>query len=705
MSIEDLNLIKERLPEIIAACAVNKWDNSSDRSALDFIYYSVIDEKGYTIELTLPKFDVTDGFLAVFNPEIIMGDASRIFISDNNVMLNKTVALKFFDKEYPVGKTLTMTTKGENTVLTVVAVCEDFSNNCSLENGIYSRLPPYIEAGFSIYFKIPESQAKVAAKRIKNGEHLRIVHKKSSYYIFPLTEIYFSKAGAGNLTTSLSLLFVGIVAMIIAWINFINFSVAMAPSRVKSLNIQKIFGANSRLLRIVLASEPAVFAFIAFLLAVFFMNIIHKNLANDFFSADLSVANHWQLIVVAGIFTVFSGFIIGLYPAYYISSFKPIVSLSSSLPVSKKNVNLQNVLTVIQFTTAIILITVVVFIKYQHFYVTKHDWGMQTQNIVYMPVNDIKDVDKVNFITELKKNPQILDYTSSDCLPGKLYREVSRSIDAAENLEPPNYMHYTIWYVSENFSQFFNIPVVEGYDFFNTPTKSHDQLIVNKKIAEQVPDIVGRMIGIAKVVGVAENINFKTLHHPIEAMGFYKEGDNTVWPWLFLKIQGSETKRTIAYIKNAWEKFSNRPFELNFLDKHLSDLYKKENNLANLLTIAGIIAIIIAIMGVYGLLTLNIRKKEKEIALRKICGASLKDILLLLNRGALIQLVLSFVVAVPVAYFITNRWLETFAYKISVHWWIFVLCWLIICIITIATICMQTYRAAIKNPVEALKTE
>jgi putative ABC transport system permease protein len=156
---------------------------------------------------------------------------------------------------------------------------------------------------------------------------------------------------------------------------------------------------------------------------------------------------------------------------------------------------------------------------------------------------------------------------------------------------------------------------------------------------------------------------------------------------------GAETRQTIAYIKSVWKKFSIDPLEINFLDAHYACLYKRENEMANLLTIVCIITIIIAIMGVYGMIVFNIRQKEKEIALRKIAGATVWDILLLLNRGALIQLIIAFVVAAPVAYYVANRWLENFAYKISIQWWVFVLCWLVMCAITVATICMQTYRA------------
>jgi putative ABC transport system permease protein len=360
------------------------------------------------------------------------------------------------------------------------------------------------------------------------------------------------------------------------------------------------------------------------------------------------------------------------------------------------------VLTTIQFTIAIALIIVLVFIKQQYNYAVNYSSGMQKENIVYLStyqMNNLKDVPVLS--AELKRNPLIPDCTLSSCIPNETGSVRTRAFENTQIL-------FANWFVDSNFLPFFGIPVIEGVDFPNSTSSSAQQIIVNKEFvkASGSPDITGKEIDGMEIIGVVNDINFQSLHNAMMPMGFVVEKSIEWHPyWLYIKITGNELPQTIAYIESVWKNFSNRPLVLTFLDTHWENLYKKEKGLADLLTMNGIATILIAIMGVYGLIVFSIRQKEKEIALRKISGASLKDILLLLNRGVVIQLLIAFVVATPIAYYITIRWLETFAYKISIHWWVFVLCWLFMCIIIITLICLQTYKAAVKNPVEALKTE
>jgi putative ABC transport system permease protein len=343
----------------------------------------------------------------------------------------------------------------------------------------------------------------------------------------------------------------------------------------------------------------------------------------------------------------------------------------------------------------------VVIIKQQYSYAVNYSPGFERINVIYVDADKLSQNDRMTFVIELVKNdPQISDCTSGWSVPGLSGFTMRTSEFESKEIS------YSGWFVQENFMRFFDIPVIEGHDFMDTPIESWRQIIVNEEFLKQTDtdNIIGKNFDGYDIIGYSKNVNFESLHHPVSPLVLMKDGYD-IQQFVFFKISGNETKKTIANIKSVWEKFSSEPFEINFLDAQLAERYKRENTLANLLTVVSIIAVIIAIMGVYGLIALNIRKKEKEIALRKICGASLKDILLLLNRGALIQLVIAFVIAAPTAYYISNRWLETFAYKISMHWWVFVLCWLCMCLIVAVTISLQTYRAATKNPVEAIKSE
>jgi putative ABC transport system permease protein len=720
----ELNQIKQAYSGI-DICAVLNWGNSGH------LYFSIIGEDGVETRFDgNGKIGVTSDFLSIFNPETIAGDATKLFTEPNKTVITKSYAKKFFGDENPVGKTIkagNLYRQDSEPILSVIAVWEDFPDNCSLKNGVYydigdDREQDGCDAVFMKIKKNGKSALETLVKQITRGEHwpkekqehLQDLFNSRKINLIPFDKIHFSILGGGNLTTTLSLLFVGIIALLIAYINFVNFSISMAPARVKSLNIQKIFGASNRILRLIAGSESAVFSLIAFLFAMFFVEIIHKNWVSGFFAVSMSLGDNLQILMVSGGFAVLLGFVVGLYPAYYVTSFKPVLTLSGSPVKSKKNMKLRNILASIQFTVAIALIIVVVFLKQQYNYAINYSYKMDAKNIICLSTGYWED-DKVKspelvyaFTEELKKSPQILDYATTSSLIGAGNYSGKITFNDKE-------FDCSFHRIGSDLFRILDIPVIAGIEFYNS-TSPKRSVMVNRKFVEacgmSVSEIVGKTTdgggttGGKTVIGVIDNINFENLHHPVQPIVFTCEDNAYKFydPWLLIKL-ANQNPETMKYLKSVWENFSKKPFEPKFLDSYLTGLYERENNLAKLLTIICIIAIIIAIMGVYGLITFNIRQKEKEIALRKIAGATVWDVLLLLNRGALIQLIIAFVVAAPVAYYITNRWLETFAYKISIHWWVFVLCWLFMCIITLATICIQTYRAATQNPIEALKTE
>jgi putative ABC transport system permease protein len=716
----EMQLIQQTYPEIVDLCVI--------RFRVKDFYCDIIKDDGTEIRyVDQARSNISENFFSFFNPKTMTGDATKFFTEPNRAILTKSYARRFFGNENPVGKVIKYGYLPEeyySILYTVIAVWEDFPDNCSLKNGIYvsfeNNRNDECDAVFVRINKSNKSDLKTLAMRIVRDEHwpkemqekFQPQKRIRNGSLIPFDEINFSKIGKSNLVTTLSLLFVGIIALIVAGINFVNFSIAMVPARIKSLNIQKIFGTRNGMLRLVIASELTVFSLFAFLFAIVCVSVLHKNLPGDLFIADLSVIKNWQILLVIGICTVLAGFIIGLYPAYYATSFKPVLTLSGSPMKSKKNVRLRNILTSVQFTASLALIITVVFMKSQHSHAVNYYYNMNTENIVYLSTREWMEGKFYNpelvevFIEELKKSPQVSDYSTTVHLIGASdgYKQESTFNGAKFDC--------SVYTVGENFFKMFGIPIIEGTDF-NDSILVKEPLIVNKEFVKacgmSVSDIIGKKSNDvhgddgSPIIGVIEDVNFEDLHYPFRPF-IFRYADNVQGKWLLIKLVNRDPK-TIAFVKSIWEKITEKPFEYTYLDDYLAGLYKKENDQANLLTIVCIITIIIAVMGVFGLITFNIRQKEKEIALRKISGADIWDILLLLNRGVLIQLLIAFIVATPIAYYITNRWLETFAYRISMHWWVFVLCWLLMCLIVIATIGMQVYRAAMKNPVEAIKNE
>lgn len=696
--------MSEKFPEIKNYCLLNYPEDA---------IFDVVSISGNRLKFTEKFNKATVGLLNVFTPEILAGDARQALTEQNKAMISESTAHKFFGNSNPIGQTISF--HFSKNVLTIVAVYKDFPKNCSLNNGIYTQLPDDRPENYNYsgYFEVsPNDVNKLSGKingKKKYGEltwqrfNNPAFKVKAEFTLLNEMHFYFQKKmNAGSLTTTLSLLAIGILTLIIAYINFLNFSIAMAPARVRGLNIQKILGAKPRKLRWGIAAEASIFSLISFLFAIFLISIFKESSINEYFSADLSLLKNWFILSSIGLSAIIFGIIFGLYPASYVTSFQPIVALSGSFSMSGRSIKLRNTLITFQFISAISLIIISVFINRQHDYMQKRSWGIQKENIAYLPYGQVK-TDMKTFGDELKKNPHILEYTASAFIPGELKMSWGREFEGKS-------ISAWIWPVQSNFLHFFGVPIVEGRDFLESDSIGQHGMIFNQKILKQytLKNVVGKDFdgfdNKFSIVGIAKNINYSSLRDSINPMAFVIM-DNKWMHWFFIKISGKDTPATIESIKQTWKKYSDEDFDLKFLDASLNELYKNESNLAKLISIFGLVIIVIAVMGVYGLIVFNARYKSKEIAIRKVNGASELEIMLMLNRSALIQLAIAFVVAVPLAYYIVHRWLEQFAYKTPIYWWVFLLAGLLVFVITVITVSWQSQKAATANPVEAIKNE
>jgi len=699
--------MSEVFPEIKSYCLIRFINNET---------FDVINKNGSKQKFTATINNATVGLLDVFTPEILAGDPRQALTQKGKALISENTAKRFFGNVNPIGKTVFY--HFDRTPLTVVAVFRDFPKNSSLSNNIFVYLPDdnIHNSNYKGYFEVlPGDINKLTTKingKKKYGELIsqRFNNPKPEYSVKAefqtLTDVHFDflkAAGTGSLTTTLSLLAIGILILIIAYINFLNFSIAMAPVRVRGLNIQKILGANPRKLRCVVVAEGSLFSLLAFIISILIISFLKQSSIYEYFSADLSIQKNWIILTLIGSSSLLLGIIFGIYPARYITTFQPAVALSGSFSLSGKGAGLRNVLITLQFISAITLIIISVFIIIQHEYMKNYEWGMQKENIVFLPTKQLKTNIKT-FGEELKKDPRVLDYTASNFIPGEVGMSWGREFEG-------KHVSATIWPVQPNFLRFFGVKITDGRDFLNSDsTGTKHGIIFNQQFLKNFSftQIVGKDFeGFEtnfSIVGIAKNVNYSSLKDSIQPMAFAIMGDDQM-QWIILKISGKDTPATIKSIKKTWEKYCDEEFDIKFLNKSLDDLYKNESNLAKLISIFGLVIIVIAIMGVYGLVVFNARYKSKEIALRKVNGASVKEIMLMLNRSVIIQLAIAYVVAVPVAYYIVNRWLQQFAYKTPIYWWVFLLAGLLIFAITVITVSWQSYKAATANPVEAIKNE
>ncbi|MDR1341839.1 MAG: ABC transporter permease [Prevotellaceae bacterium] len=695
--------IKDRLPEVEAYCMFANWGNES---------FDV--DKGNAAPETypLPQIRTTQSFLKVFTPEILAGDTTAIFAAPGKAMISEKTAQRLFGSENPVGKSLRYHYSGEQ--LTVQAVYRDFPENSSLKNGVYTHLQEFEESEWSFlaFFLIQPGNLAAAREKINSKE---ILGEETSQYLEEHPELVYRRQlsspndlylsgtnGGGNrINTTLSLLAIGILTLLIAFINFVNLSLAMAPSRVRSITIRRVMGANRTALRASIAAESVLFTALAAGTAFAGIHLLRGSaFAQELFpTIEFSLLSHVGLFASALGAILLLAFAIGLYTMRYTTSFGETEALKGSFALGVQGVKMRNLLIVVQFTAAIALICISIFIRRQNDYMLNFDWGMPKKNIVYLPIAGLGK-NSQSFGQELLRDPRISDYCITRFLPGRV------GMNWGCDFEGKN-IQLTVWSVDDRFFDFFEVEILAGRKPEHTDSVV-SQIVVNEVFLRKYEfdeSIVGKdfsAFGPGRLQAVAKDVHFQSLRDSIAPMAFGVLSKWQNFAYVLVKLTGSEIPNTINHIEQVWKQFSSEPFEVHFLDESMDQLYQKESNMAKLIGLFGLIIVVIAVMGVYGLILFNTKYREREIAIRKVNGSSNREIMLLLNRAILAQLGVAFAVAVPVAYYVVLKWLESFAYKTQIVWWVFLLGGAIVLAITLLTVSAQSYKAASRNPTKAL---
>ena len=651
------------------------------------------------------------GFLEMFQPKILLGDINRALTSGivRYAVLTESAARRMFGNENPIGQIIHYSSSWwmtDNLQFIVVAIIADFPANSSMQNGVYIFIDTYRQG--RIYFELdPQNRERLLQRMNEEQFMTRLAGVEEDTWQFeltPLPRVHLSAEGEGNPVLIILLLTVGILLLVVSYINFLNFSIALAPVRMKNINLRKILGESTFMLRLSVVLEAVFLSIVAFLVSILIINFMNTGALADFFRADLALSENVGLLFFVGAISILSGSLAGLYPAIYTTAFNPAMALSGSFSHTSHNKWLRGILTGLQFTVAIFLITVMLFINRQYNFMRNADWGIQTENIIYAQIH-WTDWHFVNdFITELSRNPHILDITASERLFGQERGQrwsgdilAGREIDALE-----------IWRVKPNFFDFFGANIIQGEGFKGS---DRDRMILNRaffreyNIVEEINANFGDLRGY-ELVGIVEDFNFQSFHRNISPVAFLQINEqNHHLNYVFVKTDGTNTRQIIDFIRDTRERFTHEPAEIRLLTETIQALYQAEHNTARLVSICGIIAIIVAITGLYGLVLFNARAKRKSIAIRRVHGATITEILLMLNQNLFIQFAVSCLIAFPLAYYAVSRWLENFAYQTPMSWWVFALGGLIVLAVSLLTVSWESYKAARVNPVEGIKSE
>ncbi|MDL2242713.1 ABC transporter permease, partial [Bacteroidales bacterium OttesenSCG-928-K03] len=642
----------------------------------------------------------------VFGFELVDGNFDDLNKPDH-IIIPQSLAEKFFPDESATGKQLlegeskNLSIENNTKIYTIAAVYKDLPQNTSMKNYIYVNFgDEYIddrtEWSFEYFYKLNKGvNHELLGKEIEsfllNTYYADQDHEGYEFIrLNPVRNIYFSRdtrddGVKGNFSITLSLLTIAILIVVIAIINFINFSMATVPLNIRRINTMKVLGSTNSKLRLRQIFNIAIISIISYCVALLIVNIIAGTSFASLISAKLDFVSNWKVIVFGGIIAIVAGVLGGIYPAFYSTSFSPAIVLKGSFGLSVKGRKLRASLIAVQYIISITLLIVAMFIFVQNRFMKKHDLGFRKENVLtlYSSKNIVNQ--KEAFLSELKTNPNILDITFAD---GPI---VSNSRMGWGVSYKDDNISFTCYPVATNFIDFFGIEVIEGRGFRESDDlKRNGTYIFNESTKEKYGVKVGDKIGghldggadegsadaLADIVGIVKDFNFQPLQYSISPIALYVYGTE---PWrlqtyTFIKITGNDTKGTIDHIRKTLKKIDPNITDRSiwFMDKNIEYMYQKEDNLAKLILISCFLSVFISIIGILGLIFYESQFRRKEIAIRRVFGSSISEILSMFNKTYLKITLICFVISVPISYFIIKEWLKSFAYRSPIPFWIWI---------------------------------
>lgn len=690
------------------------------------IGFTLNHEDGSSDKFSEQSMRVSGSFADILGLEIVEGDARQALTEPNMLMIPVSTARKWFGKESAVKKQV-YGREGDGHY-TVAAVYRDLPGNSVFKNNCYTRLVEQEEWGnwnTQIYVLSANSDRQALQQQV-NGmkiepleEIFEGLHKKEQMEkegkfflrVSPLTGLFydhttvFDSFEKGTKRSAMIMLAIGILIILIAEINFVNFSISLAPTRMKAVNTQKVLGAGVGRLRVRLVGEAVFYSLSAFVLAVGWLHVFASSGFASLFSMSLYPAEHAGLLAVIGGGAVLLGVFAGLYPAWYVTSFEPAMVLKGNFVMSPKGMHLRNGLMAFQFVTSIVLIICTLFIGAQYRYMQHFSLGYDTENIGFFELNRDLAGSQSALISEMTAIPGVTDYTFADHVVG-----MNNQINGMGLEVEGEALHLNRWNVYKNFLDFIGVSIVKGENF--SASDQSAQLILNETAVRKHPVLehsFGTTIAtsprLGRFVGVIKDIHYMSLHSPLMPLAITCQ-EKDEYNYMFLKLSGNDLSATLEKLRQVYERLSPAGvFKFEFLDQSLQQNYEGEKKLMQVVFLMGGIAIVLALVGVYGLVVFNAQYKRKEIGIRKVNGATEGQIMVLLNRTFFRLLAVSFVGACPIAWYAVNSWLEGFSYKTPVYWWIFLLGGAVTLAIALLTVSWQSWKAASANPVEALKNE
>jgi len=696
------------------------------------------------------KFFYSDStFFEIFNIPLIHGNSGTVLNQPNTVVLTETTAKRYFGDEDAIGKVI----KLDNGLdYKVTGICEDVPSNSHFHFDLMASLVTYEEfrsggnwINLSLFTYVVFKEGADKASIEKKLEDLLIKYigpqleeylgfsikdfgdagQRYEYYIQPITEIHLRSnldselEPRGQITYIYIFSLIGICILLIASTNFMNISTARSAVRAKEIGIRKVIGAHRFSLVQQFLSESVLFSVLALIIGLALVELLMQEF-NTLTNKQLSITlfENFYLLPLLLTFSIILGVLAGSYPAYYLSAFNPIEVLRRDKKIGTKKSKLRSALVLSQFTVSIILFIGTIIIYKQLDFIQNKELGFEKENVVVLRRAYAIGKKFESFKAELMKNPAIISASIANDVPGE---------NASESLSflmpgHPNADLRPISFIvcDKDYLNTLNINLLAGEFFSKENTTDSVSITINQACAEalELDEPIGKYLILpklkdslqntyCKIVGVMNNFNYKSLHEeikPVVCFPFSK----AFWhvQYFAIKIKKGDIETTLSFLQDTWNEFADdQPFEFFFIENRLNSLYLNEKTSARLFIIFSILAIFIACLGLFALATFTAEQKSKQIGIYKILGASVSKIIFSLVKEFTKWVVIANIIAWPFAWFFSDMWLNSFAYRTEISIWIFIVSGSSALLIAVITVGFQAYKAAIASPINAIKYE
>ena len=702
-------------------------------------YVNESDVKVGNRTITVPLINMGKPGIEFFTGKLLSG-SSKTCGEGYNVIVNRSTAEKMFGTANAAGKTF----EGENgdgskTTVTVVGVSEDMPDNCTLPNGVYlceneRVMNEWSEWSFNVYMLLDDGANPKKVERAIKLAFMKVngVSEKDEkrfdkevnmkFRISPMDDIYFSGVGKqdkGNRNLVGVLTVASVFVLFIAMLNLLNFSLSEIPMRMRGINTRRVMGASIGSLRLKMIMENVMFAFVALLIGILLVVAFQRNEScMKLVSGDIHFSSHMVLAAIMAVSALVVGALSAVVPAFYSTSFTPAMVLKGSFGLSPRGRRLRMAIMAVQFCLAFALTIYIGVMSSQSSYIFNSDYGFNKNEVFYTGLSEEAQTKKDAVRAELKKLPFVesVGFAQNAIGTSDGYMGWGRG-------DGEHHMVLQVLPCDYEYLRTMQLKIVEGRDFRESDMKTGAYVLNKTAMAQYKWLVVGDSIGRQSnwggesdynVVGVCNNFKLKSMRNDNSnvAVAFIIFGpDMARWGdrcnQVFVRVAKNqdkiEAKRRIAEVLNKLD--GSQKYEMKFLDDDLQQTYVEEFRFISQVKLFAIICIIITIIGVFSLTMFETEYRRKEIAIRKVMGSSVGSVVRLFAMRYALPLVVAFVVAAPVGWWLSNSWLQSFAEHTPIHWWLFPLSFVLVSAVVVITVIIQSWRVATANPVESIKTE